>query len=80
MINRLIFPHAPHFSRDTNLAHKDPMNQGVDGTNLGPQPMFVDVTIMVEFIYLIRQAADISVFTESIFTGNSDLVKEPISI
>ena len=75
MINRLIFPHAPHFSRDINLAHKDPMNQGVDGTNLGPQTTFVDVTIMAEVRYLILQAAENSVLNAYVFIGNRDLVK-----
>ena len=75
MINRLIFPHAPPSSRDINLAHKDPMNQGVDGTNLGPQTTFVNATIMAEVRYLILQAAENSVLTASVFIGNRDLVK-----
>ena len=51
------------------------MNQGVDGTDLGPQTTFVDDTIMAEVIYLICQAAENSVLTASVFIGNSDLVK-----
>ena len=38
---------------DINSAHKDPMNQGVDVTKLGPQFTFVNDTIMVEVRYLI---------------------------
>ena len=75
MINRSSFPHAPPSSRDINLAHKDSMNQGVDGTDLGPQTTFVDDTIMAEVIYLICKAAENSILTASVFIGNSDLVK-----
>ena len=57
MIGRFIFPHDLPSSRDINLAHKDPMNQGVDGTELGPQPTFFDDTIMTGVRYLILQAA-----------------------
>ena len=75
MINRSSFPHAPPSSRDINLAHKYPMNQGVDGTDLGPQTTFVNATIMAEVRYLILQAAENSVLTASVFIGNRDLVK-----
>ena len=69
MINRFSSPHAPPSSRDINLAHKYPMNQGVDGTDLGPQTTFVDATIIAEGRSLIRQAAENSVLTESVFIG-----------
>ena len=47
---------------------------------MGPHPMFVDDKIMVEVRYLIRQADENSVITASVFIGNGDIVKEPISI
>ena len=74
MINQVSFPHTPPSSRDINLAHKDPMNQGVDGTELGPQPTFFDDTIMAEFRSFIYQAAENSVLTVSVFIGNSNLI------
>ena len=80
MIDRVIFPHAPPSSRDDNLTHKDPMNQGVDGTELGPNPTFVDKNIVAEVISLIRQESENSVLAASVFIGNSDLVEELISV
>ena len=56
------------------------MNQDVDSTNLGPKPTFFNDTIMAEVRSIIRQAAKNSVLTASVFTGNSDIVEEPISI
>ena len=56
------------------------MNQGVDGTNIGNHPTFVYDTIMAEVRSLICQAAENSNLAASVFVGNSDLVKEPISI
>ena len=55
MINLARFPHASHSSRDINLSHKYPLIQGVEGTKLGPQPMFLDDTIMEEVRYIIRR-------------------------
>ena len=46
MINLASFPHAPPSYRYINPAHKNSKNQVVDGTNLLPQPTFVDETIM----------------------------------
>ena len=80
MIDQVSFPHAPPSSRDINTAHKDPMNQGMGGTNLGSQTTFVNNTIMAEVRSLIRQEAENSVLTGSVFVENSDLVEEPISI
>ena len=48
MINRVRFPPAPTSSRDINPDHRDRMNQGVDGTNMGPQTTFGNDTIMAE--------------------------------
>ena len=62
-------------TRDINPAHKDAINQGVDGTKLVPQPTFVDQNIIAEFRTLIRQAADIIILAASVFIGNSDPVK-----
>ena len=42
--------------------------------------MFVDDTIIAEFGYLICQASNNSVLTTSVFNGNINIVKEPISI
>ena len=80
MINRVSFPHTPPSSRDINPAHNDPMNQGMYGNKLGPQPTFFDDTIMAEFRSFIYQAAENSVLTASVFIVNSDIVKELISI
>ena len=80
MIDQVRFPHYPPSSRDINPDHKYPTNQGVDGTDLGPQPTFVDDTIMAEVRSLIFQEAENIVLTASVFIGNSDLFKEPISI
>ena len=80
IIDWVRFPHAPPSSRDINPAHTDPMNQGVEGTNLVPQPTCVDDTIMSEVRSLICQAAENIILTSSIFIGNGNLVKEPISI
>ena len=80
MIDRVRFPHAPPYYRDINPAHKDPMNQGVDGTKLLPHPTFVDDTIMAEVRSFILQAYKNRFLTASIFIGNSNLVEEPISI
>ena len=52
----------------------------MDGTDLGPQPTFVDDTIMAEVRSLIFQADDNIVLTTSVFIGNRSIVKEPISI
>ena len=65
---------------DTNPAHKYPMNQGVDSTNLGPQYTFSDDMIMSEVRSLILQAENNSLITASSFIGNIDFIKEPISI
>ena len=62
------------------MAHTEPMNQGVEDTKLRPQTKFFDDNIMAEVRYLIHQAAEDSVFTASVFMGNSNLVKETISI
>ena len=56
------------------------MNQGVGGTNIGPQTTLVDETIMAEVRYLIRQAAENSVLTAFVFIGNINPLKEPITI
>ena len=80
MINWVSFPHAQPSSRDINPSHKDPMNQGVEDTNLGPYPTFVNNKIMAEVRSLVSQAAYNSVLTASAFIINSDLVKEPISV
>ena len=56
MIDHVSSPHAPPSSRDINPAHKDPMNQGAENTELGHQSTFVNYTIMAEVISLIRQA------------------------
>ena len=56
------------------------MNHGVDGIELGPQPTFVDDMIMAEVRSLICKAVENSVLIVSIFIGNSDIFKEPISI
>ena len=53
MINQVRYSHAPTSSRDINPAHKYPMNQGVDGTDMGPHPTFINDTIMAEFRSLI---------------------------
>ena len=71
MIDRVSFPHAPPSSRDISPAQKYPTNQGVDGTHLGPHPMFVNDTIMEEVRSLIHQAAENSVLAVSVFFGNS---------
>ena len=60
---------------DINPAHKDPMNQGVEGTNLGPQSTFVDDTIMAEVRSLIRQADNNSILAASVFIRNIDIFK-----
>ena len=73
-INQVSFPHAPPSSRDINSDHKDSVNQGVDGTKLGPQPIFVNGMIMLEVRYLICQEYDNSVFTAYVFIGNIDIV------
>ena len=80
MINRYSFSHAPLSSRDIKPAHKYPNNQGVDGTELEPHPTFVVNTIMVEVRSIICQAAENSFLTASVFIGNIDLAKEPISV
>ena len=80
MIDQVSFPHAPPSSRYINPDHKDPMNQGVDGTNMGPHPTFVDYAIKPEVRSLIRQADKNSLLTVSFFIGNSNIFKEPISI
>ena len=80
MINQVRFPHDPPSSRDIKPAHKDPTNQGVAGTKLVPHTTFVYDTIMEEVRSLIIQAAENRILTTSIFIGNSDLAKEPISI
>ena len=54
IIDQVGFPHTPPSSRDINPAHKYPMNQGVEGTKLRPQPTFFDDTIMSEVRSLIR--------------------------
>ena len=51
------------------------MNMGVYGTNLVPQPTFVDYKIMLEFRYIILQAAENSVLAALVFIRNSNLVK-----
>ena len=56
------------------------MNKGVEGPNLGPQPTFVNETIMSEVRSIILQADKNSILTASVFIGNSNLVKEQISI
>ena len=63
MIDLVSLPYAPPSCRYINLDHKDPMNKGLDCTNLGPQPKFGDDTIMAEVISLIRQAYENSVLT-----------------
>ena len=73
-------PHAPPSSRDINPDRKYPMNQNLDGTKLGPQPRFVNDTIMAEVRYLIHREVDNSFLATSVFFGNSNLVKETISI
>ena len=75
MIGRFRFPHAPPSSRDTNPDHKYPGNKGVEGTNLGPHPTFVDDTTMAEFRSLIRQSVENSILTASVFVDNSNIVK-----
>ena len=80
MIDQISFLHAPPSSRYINPDQKYPMNQGVNGTKIGPHPTFVNDTFMAEGRYLIRQASENSVLTESVFVGNSDLVKEPTSV
>ena len=56
------------------------MNQGVDGTKLGPQPAFYDEKIISESRYIIRQVAENIILTASVFIGYSDLAEELISI
>ena len=56
------------------------MNQSVGGTKIGSHPTFVDNKIMAEVRYLICQADENNVITTSVFIGNGDIVKEPISI
>ena len=75
MINQVRYSHAPTSSRDINPAHKYPMNQGVDGTDMGPHPTFINDTIMEEFRSSINQAADNSVLAASVFIVKSNLVK-----
>ena len=52
----------------------------MDGTELEPHPTFVVNTIMVEVRSIICQAAEKSFLTASVFIGNIDLAKEPISV
>ena len=80
MIDRVRFPNYPPSSRDINPALKDPMNQGVDGTKLVTQPMFINYMMMEKFRSLICKAAYNSTLTASVFIGNIYLVKELISI
>ena len=63
MIDRFSFSQDPLSFRDINLAHKYPMNQGVNGTNLGTNPTFVYNMVMSEVISIIPQAADNSILT-----------------
>ena len=80
MIDRVRFPNYLYSSRDINLALKDPMDQGVDGTKLVTQPMFINYMIMEKFRSLIFKAAYNSNLTSYVFIGNIYLVKELISI
>ena len=79
MVNKVNFPHSPPSYMDINPYHKGPKNQGVEGTNLGPKPTFVDDMIMEEVRYLIHQAADNSVLPTSVLVNNSNIIKETIS-
>ena len=80
MIDQVEFESPPPPHGDLKPAFADSLNPGVDGSSLGPQPTFVDDTIMAEIRALIRLAAENSVLTASIFVGHSDLVEEPVSI
>ena len=73
------FPYEPPSSRDINPSNKDPKNQGMDSTNMGPHRTFVDDTIMAEVIYIFRRASDNSILTAYVFIRNICPVKEPIS-
>ena len=79
MVNKVNFPHSPPSYMDINPYHKGPKNQGVEGTNLGPKPTFVDDMIMEEVRYLIHQAADNSFLPTSVLVNNSNIIKETIS-
>ena len=56
------------------------MNKGIFGFCLGPQPTFVDDTLMAEFRDWIRLAATNSVLSARLFVGDGSIVEEPVSM
>ena len=74
MIDQIRFPHNTISSRGIDPVHKDPINQGMDGTKLGTHPKFSNDTIVAEGISLILQAAENSILATSVLFGNINII------
>ena len=61
-------------------AFADSLNTGVSLDGPGPQPCFVDDTVMIELRKYIRQAATASVLSANLFFGCPSVVESPISM
>ena len=81
MIDKVEFQHEPpNMSNKLVQATIDSTNRGINGSTIGHQPTFVDDTIMAELRLVIKEAAENSVFTASIFVGCKELLEEPVSL
>ena len=77
LIQRVRF--SPFPSTSPSHAKADDLNPGTSSNSLGPQPCFVDDTIMLETSSNIRTAANASAFTADLLFGGHPLLEDPIS-
>ena len=81
LISQVTFTSAPPLVADISLAKPDHLYRGTTATARGPQPCFVDDTVMIELRDRIPFAASASVLSANLFFGSTDsLVEHPVSL
>ena len=79
LIDSVEFSSTKPNPQDITPAFADSHQPGTTGTTFGPQPTFVDDTIIIELRNMIRQAAIHSILAAVLFIGSPLYVDEPIS-